>query len=146
MVKGFLKTSGTSRLRFVESGYDANNMSVPDNKVIFDSDDIGNLSIYRQGEWFSGVSSGSGVILNDVPIATWPELPFTPLVMCQYKYGQGASGTVIQDWTTFLDQQLPYQFRLWASPTGLNVYWYRDAPSSFVSSIYVRWQAFRIAG
>lgn len=147
MARGFLKdVGGVKRMRFVKPGYDANNMSIPQNAVIFDSEDIGNLSVYRQDTFYSGVHQTSGVIYNDVPIATWPELPFAPLVTAQYRYGQGASGTVLVNWSSYLDVHLPHHFRLWSSPTGLNLYWYRDAPSSLVSSIYIKWQAFRVAG
>lgn len=146
MARGFLKTDGASkRMRFVKPGYDANDMGTPDNAVIFDSNDVGNLSLYSQGEWNSGITQSPGVIFNDVQIASWATLPFVPLVMTQYLYGQGPSGTIIQKWAPFLELMMPQHFRLWASPSGLNVYWMRDNASAIPSIIYIRYQVYRIA-
>lgn len=145
MARGFLKTVGAAkRMRFVKPGYNANDMNTPDNAVIFDSADIGNLSLYTEGEWNSGVTQQPNVILDDVQIVSWPTLPFVPLVNTQYLYGQGPAGTVIQAWMPFMDNMLPYHFRLWATPSGLNVYWRRDGSASIPSIIYIKYQVFRI--
>lgn len=75
--RGYLKDNGGSkRLRFVMPGYDADDENVPPNKVIFDSDNIGTLSIL-----YSGVYSWNGNSPTNqwVTIATWPTLSFVPL-------------------------------------------------------------------
>lgn len=144
MARGFLKTiGGSKRMRFAKPGYNANDLTLPENLVVFDSEDVGNLSLYAQGQWNSGISQSPGIIFNDVQIASWATLPFVPLVMTQYLYGQGPSGTIIQKWSPFLDQMLPYHFRLWATPSGLNVFWSRDSAASLVSIIYINWQVYR---
>lgn len=147
MARGFLKdVGGVKRMRFVKPGYDANNMNIPQDAVIFDSEDIGNLSIYAQDEWNSGVKTTGGTQYNDVQIASWPALPFVPLVTTQYRYGQGSAGTVVQDWTSFMDLMQTYNFRLWASESGLNLFWARDGAASIPSIIYIRWQVYRVPG
>lgn len=75
--RGFLKDSGGGkRLRFVMPGYDANDENVPPNKVIFDSDNIGTLSILHSGvyNW-----NGNSPTNQWVTIASWPTLSFVPL-------------------------------------------------------------------
>ncbi|MCO6386246.1 hypothetical protein [Aliihoeflea sp. 40Bstr573] len=76
--RGFIKDiGGAKRMRFVRPGYDANDMGVPPNQVIFDSENIGALSVYT-----------SGVVDVQTPIdgyiASWSDLGFTPLAMVQF--------------------------------------------------------------
>lgn len=79
MSRGFLKDiGGTKRMRFVKPGYDANNLNVPPNAVIFDSEDAGGLFIYRSGSWSGAIPGGGGAY-----IATWPSLGYTPLGVVQ---------------------------------------------------------------
>lgn len=80
--RGYLKDSGgAKRLRFVMPGYDADDENVPPNKVIFDSNNIGTLSILHSGvySW-----DGSAASQQWVTIATWPALSFVPL--CHFLY------------------------------------------------------------
>lgn len=75
--RGYLKDSGGSkRLRFVMPGYDANDENVPPNKVIFDSDNIGTLSILHSGSYTWPASSNTDAWVR---IASWSPLPFVPL-------------------------------------------------------------------
>lgn len=79
MSRGFLKDiNGSKRMRFVKPGYDANNLNVPPNAVIFDSEDDGGLFIYRSGTWSGAIPGGAGAY-----IATWPSLGYTPLAVVQ---------------------------------------------------------------
>lgn len=76
--RGFIKDiGGAKRMRFVRPGYDANDMGVPPNQVIFDSENIGALSVHA-----------SNVVDVQTPIdgyiASWPDLGFTPLAMVQF--------------------------------------------------------------
>lgn len=76
--RGFIKdVGGSKRMRFVRAGYDANDMSVPPNQVIFDSQNIGALSVHT-----------SGVVDVQTPldgyIASWANLGYTPLAMVQF--------------------------------------------------------------
>ncbi|MBB6011867.1 hypothetical protein HNR59_001212 [Aquamicrobium lusatiense] len=85
-LRGYMKRiNGSLRMRFVMPGYDADDENVPPNKVIFDSDNIGTLSIL-----LSGVYSWNGESPTDqwVPIATWSALSFVPL--CYFVSRQAA--------------------------------------------------------
>lgn len=86
MSRGLLKNvNGSKRMRFVKPGYDANNLNVPPNAVIFDSEDAGGLFIYRSGSWSGAIPGGGGGY-----IATWPSLGYTPLAVVQ----NGSPGAV----------------------------------------------------
>ncbi|RAZ75844.1 hypothetical protein [Mesorhizobium atlanticum] len=79
--KGYLKTSGSSkRLRFVMDGYDATDETVPPNKVIFDSQDIGTLSVLEVGSYtWLNVKDTGGM----VKVRTW-NYGFCPLCLFQW--------------------------------------------------------------
>lgn len=78
MSRGFLKdVDGKKRLRFVKDGYDANDLSVPLNKVIFDSEIEGCLSTYRAGS-ITLTPSVDGFAV------TWPSLGYTPFVLLTF--------------------------------------------------------------
>ena len=86
--RGYIKpVGGHTRMRFVQSGYDPDDMTVPPNKVIFDSDDVGTLALVTAGMYrFSG---GSGAI-TATKIVTW-DLDFVPLCSFQFdinEYGR----------------------------------------------------------
>ena len=81
---GFLKDSGgAKRLRFVMPGYDADDEDVPPNKVIFDSNDLGTLSVLASGTYnFSGSSPSA----TEHKIASW-KLEFVPLCHFVFQIG-----------------------------------------------------------
>lgn len=73
MAKGFLKdVAGIKRLRIVKSGFDANNLSLPQNAVVFDSESLSSAGIYASG------STPITADISNVAVATWPNLGFTP--------------------------------------------------------------------
>lgn len=87
MSRGFLKDiGGKKRLRFVKDGYDANDPSVPLNKVIFDSEIEGCLQIYQQGTVALNYPISAGYLV------TWPSLGYTPFVMLSFKATAGTFG------------------------------------------------------
>lgn len=90
MSRGFIKpVGGNMRMRFVRPGYDANDMGVPPNQVIFDSVDAAVMSL---------IAAGSYHFANDAPmragnyvqIASW-SLPYPPLCTFQFQAQRGSS-------------------------------------------------------
>ena len=79
MPRGWLKTA-LNRLRFVKAGYDADNLSLHPNNVIFDSGDNGTLSLVAAGSYSTSGYTTSG---SYVQIASW-SLPFIPLCTFQF--------------------------------------------------------------
>lgn len=77
MPRGFLKdVGGIKRLRMVKEGFDANNLNLPYNAVVFDSVFPRNLSIYS-----------SGVVpvetaMSDARIAAWTDPGYIPMTIC----------------------------------------------------------------
>lgn len=141
MARGFLKDVGASkRMRFVKSPYDADNMSTPQNSVIFDSESQFNMSVYMSGTYDTGDHTGFGVIFNDVRIVNWTALAYVPLMTIQYQTVD--SSTLFSGWSSAAYGALPYQFRLIASTDGLNLHWYRDANSP--TRVMIKWQTYRI--
>lgn len=109
MSRGFLKdVGGKKRLRFVKDGYDANDLSVPLNKVIFDSEIEGCLATYRAGS----------VTINPPVngyVVTWPDLGYTPFALISFG-GPGKANPV------FYTNATGANFPLFRSyPTGLFV-------------------------
>ncbi len=81
---GYIKpVGGHNRMRLVQPGYDVD--TAPPNKVIFDSDDIGTLSVIATGDYTFNNSSGSPVTRQ---VTTW-DLPYVPLCTFQFA-GAGA--------------------------------------------------------
>lgn len=80
-LRGYIKpVDGHMRMRFVQPGYDVD--TAPSNKVIFDSDDIGTLSVFATGVYRFNDTNGSAVSRQ---IATW-DLDFIPLCTFQFRY------------------------------------------------------------
>ncbi len=81
---GFIKpVGGHMRMRFVQPGYDADDYDTPPNKVIFDSDDIGTLSVIQTGEYHI---TTNGEPPAERQIASW-DLDFVPLCTFQFRPG-----------------------------------------------------------
>ncbi|TKT79962.1 hypothetical protein [Aquamicrobium sp. LC103] len=141
--RGFLKdVGGQKRMRFVKAPHDANNLAVPNNQVIFDSEDIGNLSIYRYGEWASPQYTGTGVKV-DSKVITWPTLPYIPLITLQCDYS--LSGATWTGWAHAMTAPIAFnQFRMWCHNDGLHVY-YEKTFNSDPDYIAIRWQTYRFS-
>lgn len=150
MAKGILKDiGGSKRMRIVRPGYDANNLSLEQNLVIFDSNQVGNLSIHTYGEVTFGPFFHSGVIVNGI-IATWPDLGYAPFVTMQYNVRLQTSGSTISADVGFgnyirgSSATTPDNFRVESRRTGLWFFWNRPlALSGEVAQITLKFQAFR---
>lgn len=82
--RGYLKNSGASkRLRFVKSGYDATDESVPNNKVIFDSNNIGTVAILETGQ----VSWSNFTYVAMTRVRAW-DYGFVPLCLLQWNQNE----------------------------------------------------------
>lgn len=137
MTRGYLKTDGDAkRLRFVMPGYDADDPDTPPNKVIFDSKDIGTLSILAAGE---KVWTGVGQTDPMETIATW-ELDFVPLCTFQF-YESGGHWRHRSELRIGGNRGGP---RIIVSKTGIQVdiIWLIGTPSI---PFKIRWQAYRLA-
>jgi hypothetical protein len=73
---------GHRRFRYVQPGYDPDSESVPANKVIFDSDDLGAISVLTTGS----VAVPSGHKGSYYQLVTW-DFPFVPLCWLAWEYG-----------------------------------------------------------
>ncbi|RVC71282.1 hypothetical protein EN759_00260 [Mesorhizobium sp. M00.F.Ca.ET.038.03.1.1] len=81
--RGYLKDDGSAkRFRFVKSGYDATDEAVPPNKVIFDSKDIGTMSILEIGQYSWTNTKVTGL----VQVRAW-NYGFIPLCMFHWYSG-----------------------------------------------------------
>lgn len=136
MARGYLRTAGgTSRIRIVQPGYDAYSASVPPNKVVFDSDDIGTLSIIHTGS-YTLPKSGN---VSNLQIASWSALPFVPLCLFRFQidaYGAGYSST----WN--IPDTTNDQSRMIVSNSDIRI-WYNL--SNWDRSVTVHWAATRFA-
>ncbi|TGR74914.1 hypothetical protein EN836_33110 [Mesorhizobium sp. M1C.F.Ca.ET.193.01.1.1] len=80
--RGYLKdVDGVKRMRLVKPGYDANDENVPGNKVIFDSKDLGVMTILEVGEYhWTNVKDSGGL----VRVRSW-DYGFVPLCVFQWQ-------------------------------------------------------------
>ena len=86
MSRGFIKpVNGNMRMRFVKPGYNADDFGTPQDAVIFDSDDLGTLSVIQAGEFYLGDGAASG---KTIQIASWNR-DFVPL--CSFMYSLDGS-------------------------------------------------------
>lgn len=136
--RGYLKDSGgAKRLRFVMPGYDADDEDVPPNKVIFDSNNIGTLSVIATGrrDWIN--EGGTG---GNVQIASW-SLPYVPLCTFQFSTSTYDNG---ESWNpaTGVIQPLSSSTGIFVSTTGIivNLNWSVGNLAKFS----IRWQAYRL--
>jgi len=123
---GYIKNVGDHiRMRWVQPGYDPDATNVPPNKVIFDSDDIGTLSVLARGRVSVPVTQP-----NYIQLVAW-ELPYVPLCQMQFDYGDG-----------YLHNAFPasvsYMCTFNVRTTGI---WFKGYPSSGKSLVYT---AFRV--
>lgn len=112
---GFIKpVDGSMRARWVVEGEDADDLSLPANKVIFDSNSEGGLFLYKAGTWTGAIPSGTGDF-----IVTWPTLGYTPLVVVQQSGGEHYR------YSNFITNQDVWAPRFISYPTGLLLRSYR---------------------
>lgn len=94
---GYIKNVGDHiRMRWVQSGYDPDGTDVPPNKIIFDSDDVGALSVIASGS----AVIGSGLKTN-LHIVTW-DYPFVPLCWISWLRADGYL-SMVKDSSVFLN-------------------------------------------
>lgn len=126
----FEKQSDKFRLRIVEEGYDADDPSVPANKVIIDSDDIGTLSVIASGTYVGN----SQVQVNGVWIASGWNLPYVPLCTFLFNYGGGIwSPTILGSPATVLR----------VTNDGIYLNMNNEWPNSQLP-LRIRWAAYRL--
>ena len=134
-LRGFIRNVGDHwRARFVQAGYDANDMTMPPNKVVFDSDDIGTLSLLYAGT-FRFNRDGAAPITRQV--ASW-SLSYIPLCTFQFRpsgdinwnpvYVPGGFGSSIASQ------------RILVSATGISATLLVNGPDY----VDINWQAYRL--
>lgn len=138
MTRGYLRDSGgAKRLRFVKSGYDADSESVPPNKVIFDSKDIGTLSLLDSGEYtWAGVNSTAGNTKFLTTVKSW-DYDFVPL--CSFQFSMANNG-YFEPYLSSISNSSADNIII-VSKAGIfaNFYW------GYVTTVVMRWQAYRLA-
>lgn len=130
--------SGRFRARYVQEPYDAYDEDVPPNKVIFDSDDIGLMSILATGQHMWAPVSPPGIgwlTVTDFALATW-SLPYVPL--CLF-YSSG-DGVLWRQDPRFDDADN----RFIVSTTGIRVWFRTNVRIDASNPFYLRYVAFRI--
>lgn len=139
--RGYLRDSGASkRLRFVKTGYDADDESVPPNKVIFDSNSLGTLSVLEVGEkvWTTSLGTGPDPLNSGAmeTIRTW-DYGFTPLCTFQFDVqNDGYWGPCIYVSPNSLNGN-----KILVSATGISVFLFWAFPAR---PMRLRWQAYRM--
>lgn len=134
---GFIKpVNGNTRMRFVKPGYNPDDYNTPNEHVIFDSEDIGSLSILASGtyQWGTG---GTG---KSAQIASF-NFGFVPLVYFLYSYDGGVSYApdLMTDVPTWNGE---YSTFTRVSSTGIVA---AMRPSSSTWNIFIKWFAFDLA-
>lgn len=122
-------------------GYDADDESVPPNKVIFDSNSVANVSILRRGTRLFAANTNSN---SEVTLASW-NLNFVPLCHSQFVWGPDSRKW---EWSPLRslsgsqsDSYAPHFNYLRATTTGLFVRFY-GAPAYDVT---LHWTAYNLA-
>lgn len=143
MTRGYIKevpgnaqvAGAHMRMRFVKAGNNADSESVPPNQVIFDSDDIGTLSLLYSGQY------RHFRVADDPPpavtIASWPALSYVPLCTFQFRPYLGSV------WVPYYVpgvSSYPELFNIAVSRAGISV---RVAVSS-PQYVDIAWQAYRL--
>lgn len=133
--RSYIKSSGGhQRMRFVQAGYDVDSEAVPPNKVIFDSDDVGTLSLIASGIY--RLARYAGDPPPAVVIASW-SLDYVPLCTFQFKGYGGTYWTpyYIPGVTSYIEQN-----RIVVSRTGIEV----QVAVSTPQYVDIAWQAYRL--
>jgi hypothetical protein len=121
---GYTKNVGDHiRMRWVQPGYDPDSTTVPPNRVIFDSDDIGAMSILA----FGAVTVPSGNQSTYVQLVTW-NLDYVPLCWLQWDEGDGYAHSACSGASPSLG---PYRVNI--RKTGI---WYRGWVNAGFTLIY----------
>lgn len=146
MSLGFLKDiGGVKRLRMVMPGYDANNLSLAQNFVVFDSESANSMNVLSSGIFPATFGT------FDQYVAYW-SLPYVPLVRCftleaaPADTGHLGKDMIVYDWWTL---------RFTGGSAGMNIRY--DNFTSRKDGLHVRlgrddsmtkvfgWIAYRIA-
>ena len=136
MPKGFFKeVGGRTRMRLVQPGYNADDYSTPLDKVVFDSEEIGTLSVIRAGEVYVGDGNG-----KNVKIVSW-DLPYVPF--CTFQYSR--DGTSFYPFYESSGQDADdYDHYTRVTTTGVWVR-YRVAAAPNSARLWMRYVAYRLA-
>lgn len=87
MPRAYIKdVAGVKRMRFVKAGFDADNLSLNPNAVIFDSNAVSTLPIIASGSYVV-----SSIIGSYTSIASWSNPGFVPLHLWSLTYPSGYS-------------------------------------------------------
>lgn len=125
---GFLKdVNGIKRLRIVRPGYDANNLALPTNLVVFDSVFPSHLAIYD-----SGIATIS-VAGNGLKVVSWANPGYVPMTILMAK---SASATIWYSVVPFTSNNPVARVRA----DGIYV-----STGSFILPIHLAYFAFRVA-
>lgn len=93
MARGFIKeVGGNMRHRIVKAGLNADNMATAPNDVVFDTVDIGTLSVITSGVYRLVRAGATPVTAR---IASWSSLSYVPLCTFQFLHAG------IPQWYTF---------------------------------------------
>lgn len=123
---GYIKNVGDHiRMRWVQPGYDPDATDVPPNKVIFDSDDIGTLSVLTSGRVAIPTAQSSYT-----RIVEW-NFPYIPLCQMLIDLGDGYLHNAIP-------ASVSYMCTFNVRKTGI---WFKGYPASGYSLVYT---AFRV--
>ncbi|MFC7067464.1 hypothetical protein [Brucella rhizosphaerae] len=128
MSRGFLKdVGGVKRLRIVKAGYDANNLNLPYNAVVFDSIFPTNLT-----PWATGVARVATAGTN-LKIVSWPSPGYIPMTIVNVKAANGEIYYNVVPWTS-------NNPRMFASADGIYL-----SAGSLNLPFDVSYMAFRVA-
>lgn len=95
MSRGFLKdVGGIKRLRIVKPGYDANNLNLPYNNVVFDSVLPTSVVPYIAG--VVNITTAGSVM----KVVTWPDPGYCPLTMVNIVRQDDGSYSSVIPWTS----------------------------------------------
>lgn len=126
---GFLKdVNGIKRLRIVRPGYDANNLDLPVNVVVFDSVFPSHLAIYD-----SGIATVS-VAGNNQKVVSWADPGYVPMTILMVKSASGGWWYSVVPWTSNEPQA-----RIRADGVYIST-------GSFNLPVHIAYFAFRVAG
>jgi len=120
---GFIKrVSNSFRMRIVKSGSDANDFSLPQNRIVFDSDAASYLQVYASGTIL--VSSAGTAAFK---IASWPSLGYIPFAWACWKKDNQYIAPVTNTSLSYTTGEVTVAADgLWADTRGFNYPVYLD--------------------
>jgi len=137
MSRGYVDKFGDHyRARYVQSPYNARDLSVPRNKVIFDTDDIGTLSLLASGSYT--MTYAGSIDVGPVLIGSWADPGYIPL--CEFHFAVG-SGPRDNAFAMFYSTVYTKNHRITVSRTGITA----SLVVTAVSPVHIYWNAYRLA-